>query len=93
MPNQPNRISTLEKSTILKSLSSLKKPASDVLSKTSLTLLDEILVNQSKILAPAKYLKINKDGSLGETLDLKKYLEKKKNYDVIFFVKNFLIFF
>lgn len=46
--------------------------------ENSLTLLDEILANQSKILAPSKYLKINKDGTITETTDLKTYLEKKE---------------
>lgn len=40
-------------------------------------MLDEILANQSKILAPSKYLKINRDGTIAETTNLKEYLEKK----------------
>lgn len=45
--------------------------------KTSLSLLDEILENQNKVLAPSSLLKVNRDGTLAETEEYRHYLEKK----------------
>jgi len=50
--------------------------------KGSTSLLDEILANQSKILVPGKFLKINKDGSLSQkTEKFEKYLNGKSCKD------------
>ncbi|KAI1731946.1 PHD-finger domain-containing protein [Ditylenchus destructor] len=47
--------------------------------EVTLTLLDEILANQSKVLVPGKFLKINRDGTLEESEQYKKYLERTKS--------------
>lgn len=50
--------------------------------KGSTSLLDEILANQSKILVPGKFLKINRDGTLSQqTEEFEKYLNGKSCKD------------
>lgn len=41
------------------------------------SLLDEIIANQSRILAPSRLLKVNRDGTLVETDAYRDYLLKK----------------